>query len=124
MFRRSPRAMPGYFRFPPAGQRQAEPFALVSTDAFAAHVGAFAFLAVFGWLSGLVLAKLYKIVAAAFSAGAAAVVRLVRYATFGSNKAGGWSRIVRGQQSSGRRLKNWFAAKHRAFPAATGGGRR
>ena len=37
--------------------------ALVSTDAFAAHVGAFAFLAVFGWLSGLVLAKLYKIVA-------------------------------------------------------------
>lgn len=37
--------------------------ALVSTDAFAAHVGAFTFLAIFGWLSGLVLAKLYKIVA-------------------------------------------------------------
>ena len=37
--------------------------ALVSTGAFAAHLGAFAFLAVFGWLSGLVLAKLYKIVA-------------------------------------------------------------
>ena len=37
--------------------------ALVLTGAFAAHVGAFAFLAVFGWLSGLVLAKLYKIVA-------------------------------------------------------------
>lgn len=36
---------------------------LVSLEAFAAHVGAFAFLAVFGWLSGLVLAKLYKIVA-------------------------------------------------------------
>lgn len=36
---------------------------LVSIDAFAAHVGAFAFLAIFGWLSGLVLAKLYKIVA-------------------------------------------------------------
>jgi hypothetical protein len=36
---------------------------LVSTDAFADHVGPFAFLAVFGWLSGLVLAKLYKIVA-------------------------------------------------------------
>ena len=33
------------------------------TGAFAAHVGAFAFLAVFGWLSGLILAKLYKIVA-------------------------------------------------------------
>jgi len=37
--------------------------ALVVADAFADHVGAFAFLAVFGWLSGLVLAKLYKIVA-------------------------------------------------------------
>jgi hypothetical protein len=33
------------------------------TGAFTAHLGAFAFLAVFGWLSGLVLAKLYKIVA-------------------------------------------------------------
>jgi hypothetical protein len=37
--------------------------ALVATDAMAAHVGAFSFLAAFGWLSGLVLAKLYKIVA-------------------------------------------------------------
>ncbi|MFB9261615.1 hypothetical protein ACFFWD_00175 [Bradyrhizobium erythrophlei] len=37
--------------------------ALVSVGAFATHVGAFTFLAVFGWLSGLVLAKLYKIVA-------------------------------------------------------------
>jgi hypothetical protein len=37
--------------------------ALAATDAFSSHVGAFAFLAVFGWLSGLVLAKLYKIVA-------------------------------------------------------------
>lgn len=37
--------------------------ALASTDDFAAHVGAFTFLAIFGWLSGLVLAKLYKIVA-------------------------------------------------------------
>jgi hypothetical protein len=37
--------------------------ALATTGAFAAQVGAFAFLAVFGWLSGLVLAKLYKIVA-------------------------------------------------------------
>lgn len=37
--------------------------ALVLVGAFAAHVGAFGFLAVFGWLSGLVLAKLYKIVA-------------------------------------------------------------
>jgi hypothetical protein len=36
---------------------------LVASGAFAAHVGAFTFLAVFGWLSGLVLAKLYKIVA-------------------------------------------------------------
>jgi hypothetical protein len=33
------------------------------TGELAAHVGAFVFLAVFGWLSGLVLAKLYKIVA-------------------------------------------------------------
>lgn len=37
--------------------------ALAMSDTFAAHLGAFAFLAVFGWLSGLVLAKLYKIVA-------------------------------------------------------------
>jgi hypothetical protein len=37
--------------------------ALLVTGAFVAQVGAFAFLAVFGWLSGLVLAKLYKIVA-------------------------------------------------------------
>ncbi|WP_342712320.1 hypothetical protein AAFG13_13620 [Bradyrhizobium sp. B124] len=37
--------------------------ALVTFDAFLANVGAFAFLAIFGWLSGLVLAKLYKIVA-------------------------------------------------------------
>lgn len=37
--------------------------ALVWIDALPAHIGAFAFLAVFGWLSGLVLAKLYKIVA-------------------------------------------------------------
>ncbi|MFH1346237.1 MAG: hypothetical protein ABIL01_34300 [Pseudomonadota bacterium] len=36
---------------------------LVSTGTFEAQVGAFVFLAVFGWLSGLVLAKLYKIVA-------------------------------------------------------------
>jgi hypothetical protein len=36
---------------------------LVLTGTFATHLGAFAFLAVFGWLSGLVLAKLYKIVA-------------------------------------------------------------
>ena len=36
---------------------------LVLTGTFAAHLGAFVFLAVFGWLSGLVLAKLYKIVA-------------------------------------------------------------
>ncbi len=36
---------------------------LVLSGVFAAHVGAFGFLAVFGWLSGLVLAKLYKIVA-------------------------------------------------------------
>ncbi|MBR0795010.1 hypothetical protein JQ615_06395 [Bradyrhizobium jicamae] len=37
--------------------------ALVSIDAFTEQIGAFAFLAIFGWLSGLVLAKLYKIVA-------------------------------------------------------------
>jgi hypothetical protein len=37
--------------------------ALLVTGAFVAQVGAFVFLAVFGWLSGLVLAKLYKIVA-------------------------------------------------------------
>jgi len=37
--------------------------ALVSTRTLPTHVGALAFLAVFGWLSGLVLAKLYKIVA-------------------------------------------------------------
>ncbi|WP_057837943.1 hypothetical protein [Bradyrhizobium jicamae] len=36
---------------------------LILTGAFAAQVGAFVFLVVFGWLSGLVLAKLYKIVA-------------------------------------------------------------
>jgi hypothetical protein len=36
---------------------------LVLIGNFAAHVGAFVFLVVFGWLSGLVLAKLYKIVA-------------------------------------------------------------
>ena len=36
---------------------------LVLTGNFATHVGAFVFLVVFGWLSGLVLAKLYKIVA-------------------------------------------------------------
>jgi hypothetical protein len=37
--------------------------ALFVENAFEALVGAFVFLAVFGWLSGLVLAKLYKIVA-------------------------------------------------------------
>lgn len=37
--------------------------ALILTGAFVTHLGAFAFLAIFGWLSGLVLAKLYKIVA-------------------------------------------------------------
>ena len=37
--------------------------ALAATDSFAEHAGALVFLAVFGWLSGLVLAKLYKIVA-------------------------------------------------------------
>jgi hypothetical protein len=36
---------------------------LVALAAFEQNVGAFAFLAIFGWLSGLVLAKLYKIVA-------------------------------------------------------------
>ncbi|WP_065751143.1 hypothetical protein [Bradyrhizobium paxllaeri] len=36
---------------------------LVLTGAFAAQLGAFVFLVIFGWLSGLVLAKLYKIVA-------------------------------------------------------------
>ena len=36
---------------------------LAVTGSFATHVGAFAFLVAFGWLSGLVLAKLYKIVA-------------------------------------------------------------
>ena len=36
---------------------------LILTGAFTAQLGAFVFLAVFGWLSGLVLAKLYKIVA-------------------------------------------------------------
>jgi hypothetical protein len=36
---------------------------LVLMGNFATHVGAFVFLVVFGWLSGLVLAKLYKIVA-------------------------------------------------------------
>jgi hypothetical protein len=37
--------------------------ALAVTGSFAAQVAAFAFLVTFGWLSGLVLAKLYKIVA-------------------------------------------------------------
>jgi hypothetical protein len=37
--------------------------ALFLTADFPAHVGALVFLAVFGWLSGLILAKLYKIVA-------------------------------------------------------------
>lgn len=37
--------------------------ALVSTGTLSGHLGAFSFLAAFGWLSGLVLAKLYKIVA-------------------------------------------------------------
>lgn len=36
---------------------------LALTGNFTAHIGAFVFLVVFGWLSGLVLAKLYKIVA-------------------------------------------------------------
>jgi hypothetical protein len=38
-------------------------FALVATGLFDVHVGAFVFLVAFGWLSGLILAKLYKIVA-------------------------------------------------------------
>ncbi len=37
--------------------------ALVATRTLPLHLGAFAFLAAFGWLSGLALAKLYKIVA-------------------------------------------------------------
>jgi len=37
--------------------------ALALSGSFVAHVGAFVFLIAFGWLSGLVLAKLYKIVA-------------------------------------------------------------
>jgi hypothetical protein len=37
--------------------------ALVSMGTLTSHSGAFVFLAVFGWLSGLVLAKLYKIIA-------------------------------------------------------------
>ena len=37
--------------------------ALLLSGTFAAQVGAFVFLSVFGWLSGLILAKLYKIVA-------------------------------------------------------------
>lgn len=37
--------------------------AIVVADAIADHIGSFVFLACFGWLSGLVLAKLYKIVA-------------------------------------------------------------
>lgn len=37
--------------------------ALITSGTFTAHVGAVVFLAVFGWLSGLILAKLYKIVA-------------------------------------------------------------
>jgi hypothetical protein len=36
---------------------------LIASGSFHAHIGAFAFLIAFGWLSGLVLAKLYKIVA-------------------------------------------------------------
>ena len=36
---------------------------LVAMGSFADHAGAFVFLVAFGWLSGLVLAKLYKIVA-------------------------------------------------------------
>ncbi len=35
---------------------------LAATGSFSRHVGAFAFLAAFGWLTGLVLANLYKIV--------------------------------------------------------------
>jgi len=37
--------------------------ALAAAGSFGRHAGAFAFLSAFGWLSGLVLAKLYKIVA-------------------------------------------------------------
>jgi hypothetical protein len=37
--------------------------ALVAMGSFTRHVGAFAFLTAFGWLSGLILAMLYKIVA-------------------------------------------------------------
>jgi len=37
--------------------------ALITSGTFTIHVGAVVFLAVFGWLSGLILAKLYKIVA-------------------------------------------------------------
>lgn len=37
--------------------------ALMVTGSFTRHVGALAFLAAFGWLSGLILAMLYKIVA-------------------------------------------------------------
>jgi hypothetical protein len=37
--------------------------ALVATGSFTRHVAAFVFLAAFGWLTGLVLAMLYKIVA-------------------------------------------------------------
>jgi hypothetical protein len=36
---------------------------LAAMGSFADHAGAFVFLVAFGWLSGLVLAKLYKIVA-------------------------------------------------------------
>jgi hypothetical protein len=36
---------------------------LLASASFSAHVEAFAFLVAFGWLSGLVLAKLYKIIA-------------------------------------------------------------
>ncbi len=36
--------------------------AFVATGSFLPHVGALAFLVAFGWLSGLVLANLYKIV--------------------------------------------------------------
>jgi hypothetical protein len=36
---------------------------LAATGSFTQHVGAFAFLVAFGWLSGLILAMLYKIVA-------------------------------------------------------------
>jgi hypothetical protein len=36
--------------------------ALVATGSFARHAGAFVFLVAFGWLSGLIFAKLYKII--------------------------------------------------------------